>query len=48
MNVNCENHAKAMELLALRLRLERGIFDSEELARVKARIEILEKELGLD
>lgn len=48
MNVNCEKHSKTMELLALRLRLEMGISDSEELIRVKDRIELLEKELGLD
>lgn len=48
MNVNCESYSKTMELLALRLKLENGISDAEELTRVKARIELLEKELGLN
>lgn len=48
MKVNCDHHGKTMELLALRLKLEKGISDPVELSEVKERIETLEKELGLD
>jgi len=37
-----------MELLVLRLKVEKGISDPLELSDVKERIEALEKELGLD
>jgi hypothetical protein len=48
MKVNCDQHGKTMELLALRLKLEKGIPNPVELSQVKERIETLEKELGLD
>jgi len=48
MKVNCNDHGKTMELLALRVKLEKGISDPVELREVKERIEILEKELGLN
>jgi len=48
MKVNCDQHGKSMELLALRLKLEKGISDPHELSEVKERIESLEKELGID
>jgi len=48
MKVNCNDHGKTMELLALRVKLEKGIPDPVALREVKERIEILEKELGLN
>lgn len=48
MKINCQEHRKDMELLSLRMRLGKGISDSEELREVKERIEALEEELKLD
>ena len=48
MKINCQEHRKTMELLALRKTLEEGISDPKELNEVKKRIRTLEKELGLD
>jgi hypothetical protein len=48
MKINCQEHRKTMELLALRKKLEEGISDPKELERIKERIKTLEKELGLD
>jgi hypothetical protein len=36
-----------MELLGLKMKLKKGIFDPEELKEIKKRIRVLEKELGL-
>jgi hypothetical protein len=46
--VDCKEHSKSMELLALRIRLEKGIPDPRELEEVKKKIARLEKELELD
>jgi hypothetical protein len=48
MKINCQEHRKTMELLALRRALEKGVSDPKELENVKERIRSLEKELGLD
>jgi hypothetical protein len=48
MNVDCNEHSKTMELLSLRMKLEKGISDPKELNEVKKRIRFLEKELKLD
>jgi ribosomal protein L29 len=48
MNVDCKEHSKTMELLSLRMKLEKGISDPNELNEVKKRIRLLEKELKLD
>ena len=48
MKINCQEHRKTMELLALRKALEKGISDPKELDNVKERIRTLEKELRLD
>ena len=48
MKVDCKEHSKTMELLSLRMRLEKGIPDPKELKEVKKRIKLLEQELKLD
>ena len=48
MKINCQEHRKTMELLALRKTLKEGISDPKKLKEVKERIRTLEKELGLD
>ena len=48
MIIDCKEHSKTMELLSLRMRLEKGIPDPKELKEVKERIKLLEKELKLD
>ena len=48
MKVNCQEHSKTMELLSLRIKLEKGIPDPKERKELKKRIKTLEKELKLD
>jgi hypothetical protein len=48
MKVDCQQYSKTMELLSLKVRLEKGIHDPEERSAVKDRIAILERELKLD
>ena len=48
MNVDCKEHSKTMELLALRMKMEKGIPDPKELKEVRKRIKLLEQELKLD
>lgn len=48
MEVNCMQYRKSQELLALKIRLEKGIPDSKDKEDVEGRIRILEKELDLD
>jgi hypothetical protein len=48
MKVDCGQHRKTMELLGLRSLLEKGVMDPGEREEIERRIEILEKELGLD
>lgn len=48
MKVNCQDHRRSMELLGLKLRLEKGIPDPKERDEIKARIRELEKDLKLD
>jgi hypothetical protein len=48
MDVNCQQHRKSMELLSLRIRVEKGISDPKEREEVKRRIRVLEKELEID
>jgi hypothetical protein len=47
MKVDCQDYRKSMELLGLRRRLKEGIPDPEEKKRVKERIQVLERELGI-
>ena len=48
MNVDCKEHSKTMELLSLKVKLEKGISDPKELKEVQKRIKFLEQELELD
>ena len=48
VKVDCKEHRKSMELLALRIMIEKGIPDPKELENIKKKIELLEKDLELD
>ncbi len=48
MNINCRQHRKTMELLSLKLRLEREKLDSKQREEIRKRIRALEKELQMD
>ncbi len=48
MRVNCQEHSKTMELLALKQKLTEEVEDKEARKELEKRIEALEKELGLD
>ena len=48
VKVDCKEHSKSMELLALKIRIEKGISDPKELENIKKKIELLEKDLKLD
>lgn len=48
MRVNCQEHRQSMELLGLKLKLEKGVQDPKERAEIEKRIEALEKDLKLD
>ena len=48
MKVNCRDHRRSMELLGLKLRLEKEVMDPKERDEIKKRIRALEKDLKLD
>lgn len=48
VKIDCKEHSKSMELLALRIRMGKGISDPKELENIKNKIEQLEKELKID
>ena len=48
MKVDCREHRKTMQLLGLRLLLEKGKPSPEKQKEIKKRISLLEKELKLD
>jgi hypothetical protein len=48
MTVNCLEHRKSMELLSLKIQLEKGISDPVKREEIERRIKVLEKELELD
>jgi hypothetical protein len=48
MKVNCREHRRSMELLGLKLRLEKGTIDPKERDEIEKRIRALEKDLKLD
>jgi hypothetical protein len=48
MTVNCREHRKSMELLSLKMQLEKGISDPIKRDEIEKRIAILEEELDLD
>jgi hypothetical protein len=48
MKVNCQEHRRSMELLGLKLRLEKGLIDPKERDEIEKRIRALEKDLNLD
>ncbi len=48
MNKGCAEHRSWMELLELKLRLEKAELDSKVKNEIKERIEKLTKELGMD
>jgi hypothetical protein len=48
MKVNCQDHRQSMELLGLKLRLEKGLIDPKERDEIEKRIRALEKDLNLD
>ena len=48
MKVNCQEYRKSMELLALKLRLKKGIVDQKEREEIEKTIMALEKSLKLD
>lgn len=47
MKINCAEHRKSMELLGLKMRLEKGISDPKERKSVEEKIHELEKELEM-
>jgi len=48
MKVNCQDHRRSMELLGLKLRLEKGILDPKERDEIEEQIRALEKDLKID
>lgn len=48
MSPNCNEHRKSMELLSLKMQLEKGISDRVKREEIKKMIEVFEKELDLD
>ena len=48
VKVDCKEHRKTMELLALKIRIDKGVSDPKELENIKKKIELLEKDLELD
>ena len=48
MKVNCGEYRKSMELLSLKIQLEKGEKDRDKLDEIRKRIEDLQKELKLD
>jgi ribosomal protein L29 len=48
MKVDCDIYSKSMELLSLKVKLEKGISNPEELREIRKRIDALERELNLD
>ncbi len=48
MKVNCQDHRQSMELLGLKLRLEKDLMDPKERDEIEKRIRALEKDLKLD
>ena len=48
MKTDCREYSKSMELLSLKIQLEKGIHDKDKLDEIRKRIEELQKELGLD
>jgi hypothetical protein len=46
--VNCQSHRLAMELLGLRLRLEKEDLDRDERRKIEQRIRVLETTLEMD
>jgi len=48
MKVNCQDHRQSMELLGLKLRLEKDLMDPKEQDEIEKRIRALEKDLKLD
>jgi hypothetical protein len=46
--VDCQSHRLAMELLGLRLRLEKEDLDSEERQKIEERVRALETTLQMD
>ncbi len=48
MKIDCSEHRKTMELLSLKIQLEKDVQEGEKLDEIRKRIEELQKELGLD
>lgn len=48
MKVDCGEYRKSMELLSLKIQLEKGISDPDKLQSIKDRIETLQKELDFE
>jgi len=48
MTVNCQDHRQSMELIGLKMQLERGVKDPKERQDIEERIRELEKDLKLD
>ena len=48
MKINCGEYRKSMELLSLRMQLEKGSTDKDKIEEIRKRIETLQKELELD
>lgn len=48
MKIDCQQYSKDMELLSLKMKLEKGISDPEDQKKIKDRIKVLEEELELD
>ena len=48
MKVNCQDHRNTMELLALKIKLEKGVSDPIERNMIEKRIKALEESLQLN
>ncbi len=48
MKTDCGEYRKSMELLSLKIQLEKGGHDRDKLDEIRERIEDLQKELELD
>jgi hypothetical protein len=48
VTVSCQEHRKSMELLSLKMQLEKGLPDPVKRGQIEKRVAILEVELELD
>lgn len=48
MKIDCYEYRRSMELLNLRMRLEKGMFDTKEIEEIEERIIDIERELEIE